>query len=127
MAGHIKLGRSSNWCRPEIQQRLHARCGCRSRREPGNERDRCLVQVLAESFIVAEQKRLVLANRATGRRSELVSLKRWRRSLIEIVGRVERIVADKLVQRSVPGIAARLRHDDYLPAPVFSVFLPPPI
>ena len=73
----------------------------------GNQVDAGLVQVLAESFVVGEDERLVLLDRAAQRAAELVALKARHGSAVEEVARIEGVVAQEFVQRSVHLVASR--------------------
>ena len=59
------------------------------------------MKVLAEAFVVPEEKGFVFLRRSAEGCSELVALKGRGGALIEIVGGVERVVAQKFVDRSV--------------------------
>ena len=81
--------------RPQIEQRLHAGHGSRTRRRVGNKRRRGLVQVLAQSFVVAEQEGLAGSDGASERGAKLVALERRCRALVKIIGRVESVITQE--------------------------------
>ena len=77
--------------------------------------------VLAESFVVAEEKQLVGANGAAERCAELVALKLGNRALVEVVARIECAVANELKCCAVQLIGARSGDDADLRAVAFAV------
>ena len=86
----------------------------RSRRRTGDVRQPRQPQPLHQPFQPAEDKRLVLADGAAGRESELVPLERRRRADIEKVGRVHDAVAEELEPGTVWLVRAGFRDDtDY--------------
>src|ERR1700674_4137492 len=103
---------------PQIQERSHFARACRlhSRRASGtegheraiarvgigNKRQTGLMQILAVSFVVREHKGLVFLYWPAQRPPELVSLKGRSRTLVEIVRRVEDIIAKILKDRAMP-------------------------
>jgi hypothetical protein len=80
------------------------------------------VEILAEAFVVAEDKGAVAADGASGGRAELIALERRSGPLIEKVGRVERVVAEKFVNRTVKTVGAGLGSDDDLAAGMLAEF-----
>ena len=80
------------------------------------------MQVLNESLEVCEKEGLVFLDRPSDGAAELIALKRRRGSLVEIVGSIERVVAQELIDRAVQLIGARLGHDGYLRARPLAVF-----
>src|SRR5438034_2942347 len=112
IACNLEIGSVRRSHRPQIQQGLDNGSGVQPGLRVGNECHRGLVQILAESLVVAEYKSLVLPDGAARRGAKLVSLKRRSgRTGIEEVARVQGVVAQKLKQRAVPLIRAGLRDD----------------
>ncbi len=121
--------------RPELHVLQHRRIqfgdgsvdarGIRQQSQPrfgvGNHADVALRQHLPEAFIVTEQEPLVLLERTSQRAAELVSAKRRNRALVEEVAGVEIAVAEKLEQRTVQLVGARLSNHADLSARAFSV------
>src|SRR5579862_8863715 len=99
-----QLGTILNW--PQRQQRLYARDGLRSRRIVRNQRHVRQSEILAEAFIIPEQKQLVLHQRAAKRTAKLVALKDRNIALIKIVAGIERAVTDEFKRAAVQLICA---------------------
>ena len=92
----VKVGSSRRRRRPQVQKRLNTGYGRGPRLGVGDKCNGCLMQVLAETFVVAEEESPIFPERTTNRGSKLVPLKRWRGTLIEKVRRIEVVVAQKL-------------------------------
>ena len=60
-------------------------------------------ELLAEAFVVAEEKRFVLLDRAAERTAEHVALERRNRAVVEVVAGIERAIAQEFV-----GVAVKL-------------------
>ena len=75
----------------------------------GNQVDAGLVQVLAESFVIAEDEGLIFLDRSAQRASKLVALKARRGAGIEEVAGVQGVVSQEFVYRSVQLVRAGLR------------------
>ena len=79
------------------------------------------MQTLAEALVIGEQKGAVLMNRAAERAPELVPLKAGGRTGVEIIARVEGVVAQEIEQRPVPLVGPRLGYDQHLPRRPFAI------
>ena len=130
-----EIGRARRWRRPRIDQRRNAHKGqsgrrartwrradqlawqrSGTRRRIGHKVYSGLVQMLPESFIIGEQKRLVLPHRSAQRPAKLVALKSGRGTRVEVIRRVQRIISQKFQNRSVQLVASRLRDNQNLRA-----------
>jgi len=60
-----KIGGGGDGSRPKVEIGLDTGNRCRTRFEAGDERDRRLVEVLAEAFVIGEEEGFVLANSPT--------------------------------------------------------------
>ena len=69
------------------------------------------MEVLAKTFIVAEKKCLVGADRTAEGGAKLVTLKRRSRTLVIEIRRIEGVIAQELEGGAVQLVAARPRHD----------------
>ncbi len=118
----VKVGSARRWRGPEIEQRLHAGNGGRTRGRIGDKGGGGLVEILAETLVVGEEEGVVGSEGAAGGSAELVALERWSRALVEEIGRVERAIANKFKDRAMPLIAAELRDDDNLAAGMLAEF-----
>ncbi len=87
----------------------------------GNQVHAGLMQVLAESFVIAEHEGLVLLDRAAQRDAELVALKARNGIRVEEVAGVEVVVAQEFVERSVQLIGSGLGDDQNLAAGTLAV------
>ena len=87
----------------------------------GNQIDAGLVQVLLESFKVAEDESLVLLDGPAQRHAILIPLEAGNGTGIEEIASVQVAVAQEFIHRSVEIVAAGLRHDQNLRARAFSV------
>src|SRR5215471_17340231 len=74
------------------------------------------MQVLPESLVICEHEGLVGKNRTARSRAKLIALKWRRRPLIKKICRIQLIVPQKFVCRTMPLVPARLRADDDLRA-----------
>ncbi len=72
--------------------------------------------MLPEPFVIPEQKRFVLLDRSAGRYPELVPLKRRSGALVEEIRRIQRIVPQVLIHRTMPLVSAGLGNNHHLPA-----------
>ena len=80
------------------------------------------MQILAEAFVVGEHKCLIFLDGAAHRGAKLIPLKGRRGGAgIKVVARVKVVVAQKLVERTVPLVGARLRYDADLAARLLAV------
>ena len=124
LAGDLQIRSIAGRGRPQVQQSqlLNHRGSIRTSLGIGYELNRGLVQILTIPFIVCEQERFVLSDWPAGGHAELIPLERRRRSNIEIVGRIERIVAEEFKGRATPLVGAGLRHDRHLSTRMFAVF-----
>ena len=105
----IEVGRIRRRDRPQIQQRLNTGHGSRPRSRIRNECRRSLMQMLAQSLVVAEEEGLVLRS---GPPSDPPNWFRWKaaaRTLIEIIRCIQRIISQKLIHAAVQLIRPRLR------------------
>ena len=82
----------------------------------GNQVHAGLVQVLAESFVVGEDEGLVLLHRAAQRAAELVARETRDGTAVEEIARIESIVAQELVKRSVELVGSGLGDNEHLRA-----------
>src|SRR5215469_9006377 len=80
------------------------------------------MQVLAEAFVIPEEKRLILSDRATKSSPELVTLKQRSRSLVKVVRCVKRIVPQEFVDAAVQFVGSGLRDNGYLSTGPLAVF-----
>src|SRR5579862_10048995 len=71
----------------------------------------CLVQVLAELFIVAEHKCLILPDRSSQSGPELIAMKPWNGGGVEEIPGVESVIPEEFVQRAVERVSPRLSDD----------------
>src|SRR5207302_2085926 len=89
----------------------------------GDQGDGGVVEGLPEPLMIGEEEGFVLLDWAAGRNAELVSFEgRRRRTGIEEVARVKRVIPQKLVHRTMPLIGAGLRDDGDLAARLLAVF-----
>ena len=117
-----KVRRAARRRGPQIQQRLNTRYSCSTGSRVRDERRRCLVQALAESFVIAEEKGLILLDRPAHGSAKLVSPK-WRGiALVEEIRGIQHVIAKKLECRPMPLIGSGLRHNHHLPAGTFAEF-----
>src|ERR1700738_2732000 len=120
LAGKIGIGSSGR--RPEIQEWPNAGSGGGASGEVGDEGCGGLVKMLAEAFVVGEEKCFVALKRSAGGGAELITLE-WRSgTLVEEIWRVESVVAEKFEDGAVPPIGAGLGDDGYLSARALAVF-----
>src|SRR5713101_1122457 len=88
----VKVRSARRSSRPQIEQWLNTGHGSPARNGVWHKRCRCLVQALAQSLVVAEQKGLVSPDRASKRAAKLVALERRSRGLVKIIGFVESVI-----------------------------------
>ena len=88
----------------------------------GNNAHTAHVQGLTESFIVAEQKKAIFLEGATGRASELISAEGRNRSLVEGSRRIESAVAQELKNGAVKLIRSGLGDNADLRSGALAVF-----
>ena len=81
-----------------------------------------MAQVLAETFVIAEEKSSIGAKGAAERSSEQVALKRWSGTLVEEIGSIESIVAQEFKSGAMQLVAARACDDEHLGARTFAEF-----
>ncbi len=92
----VEILSARGWCWPQIQKRHHARGSARAGCQAGHKCDRSLVQVLAEALVVGEKESLVCPDRSAERGAELVALEGRSGALVEEIGGIEIVVAQKL-------------------------------
>src|SRR5438309_3228087 len=107
---------------PECEQRPHTSNRTGSRSGIRHERDIAQPQVLAETFVICEEKSFVLFERSAERCAKHIPLKLWDRAMIEEVARVQRTVTQKFVRAPMEAICARGRDNIDLRARTLAVF-----
>src|SRR5689334_16161248 len=80
------------------------------------------MKVLPKAFVIHKEKRPIFGNGTAQRYAELIALKWRRRTHVEIIARIEIVVAEKFVRTAVEAIRTRLRDDAHLRAGTLSVF-----
>ena len=78
------------------------------------------MQVLAKAFVIAKKKSFIGAKGSAERSSELVALKRRGGTLVEEIGSIEGIVAQKFESGAMQLVAARPCDDEHLSAWTFA-------
>src|SRR6478752_5846679 len=106
----LHTGRNAN------VDKLAARIGqiAEARVVVGHERYIAQPKILAEAFVIAEEERLVLLDRAAKRSAKLVALELGSGPLIEEIARVEIVIAQKLIYAAVHFVSTRGGHDTHL-------------